>query len=138
MILLFTACRSLKYPLSGNKTPCPFLYIGPIYRRGGKEKKKKKSSIKIEEEKKELLLQWSRKNQSLTRRITHDLQTKSSDPMAALQNPATRMISGENSRQICFELGSFTADRGFTVGHPADELLLYRIPMDEDDSWQLC
>jgi len=69
MILLFTACRSLKYPLSGNKTPCPFLYIGPIYRRGGKEKKKKKSSIKIKEEKKELLLQWSRKNQSLTRRI---------------------------------------------------------------------
>jgi len=67
MILLFTACRSLKYPLSGNKTPCPFLYIGPIYRRGGKEKKKKKSSIKIKEEKKELLLQWSRKNQSLTR-----------------------------------------------------------------------
>jgi hypothetical protein len=30
-ILLFTACCSLKYPLSGNKIPCPFLYIGPIY-----------------------------------------------------------------------------------------------------------
>lgn len=39
MILLFTACRSLKYPLSGKKNPTPFLYIGPIYRRGenGKE-----------------------------------------------------------------------------------------------------
>lgn len=30
MILLFTACRSLKYPLSGKKNPYPFLYIGPI------------------------------------------------------------------------------------------------------------
>ena len=65
---------------------------------------------------------------------SHNLQTKTCDPMAALQNSATRMISGENSRQIC----SFTTDRGFTIGHPADELLLYRIPMDEDDSWQLC
>jgi len=56
---------------------------------------------------------------------SHNLQTKTCDPMAALQNSATRMISGENSRQIC----SFTTDRGFTIGHPADELLLYRIPM---------
>nr|ACN35816.1 unknown [Zea mays] len=79
-----------------------------------------------------LTRRWARKNQSLTRKnsnktkeikkrtaatmdpeepVSHPpnhiiLQTKSSDPMAALQNPATRMISGENSRQICFELRS--------------------------------
>jgi len=37
---------------------------------------------------------------------SHNLQTKSSDLMAALQNPATLMISGANSQQVCFELKS--------------------------------
>jgi len=54
--------------------------------------------------KKKLLLRPSWKNQSLNRRI--NLQTKSSDLMAALQNPATLMISGANSQQVCFELKS--------------------------------
>ena len=38
------------------------------------------------------------------------LQTKSSDPMAALQNPATRMISGEFAANLLRTQISFTAD----------------------------
>ena len=89
---------------------------------------------KTSEAKKKLLLRPSWKNQSLNRRI--NLQTKSSDLMAALQNPATLMISGANSQQVCFELKSpALLIKGGTC--PADELLLYQIPMDEDDSWLL-
>jgi hypothetical protein len=67
------------------------------------------------------------------------LQTKSSDPMAALQNPATRMISGEFAANLLRTQISFTADLMLHSRlHPAEGLLLYRIPMDEDDSWQLC
>jgi hypothetical protein len=67
MILLFTASRSLKYHLSGNKTPCPIPHIGTIYIEG---ERGEKNSNKTKEIKKGLLLQWTRKNQSLTRRIT--------------------------------------------------------------------
>jgi len=57
-----------------------------------------------EAKKKKLLLRPSWKNQPPNRRI--NFQTKSSDLMAALQNPATLMISGANSQQVCFELKS--------------------------------
>ena len=47
------------------------------------------------------------------------------------------MISRANSQQVCFELKSpALLIKGGTC--PADELLLYQIPMDEDDSWRLC
>jgi len=47
------------------------------------------------------------------------------------------MISRANSQRVCFELKSpALLIKGGTC--PADELLLYQIPMDEDDSWRLC
>lgn len=103
MILLFTASRSLKYHLSGNKTPCPIPHIGTIYREG---ERGEKNSNKTKEIKKRTAATMD-PEEPVSHPPNHIiLQTKSSDPMAALQNPATRMISGENSRQICFELRS--------------------------------
>jgi hypothetical protein len=64
----------------------------------------KKTSTKIEEKKSYCYNGAGRTN--LSPAESHNLQTKSSDLMAALQNPATSMISRANEQQVCFKLKS--------------------------------
>lgn len=93
IILLFTVYGSLKYPLSGKQNPLTPFFTSNGYINKGGVKMEKKSSSKMEEEKKTTAT--TELEEPISPAESHNLQTKSSDRMAALQNSATRMISRE-------------------------------------------
>ena len=97
----------------------------------------KKTSTKIKERKKKATA-TTELEESISHPPNHIIYRQNL-PISWLpfKNPAILMISRANSQQVCFELKSpALLIKGGTC--PADELLLYQIPMDEDDSWRLC